>query len=103
MTASAPILDLHKQHNILTTSFGGLGPITRAKGESLDPVLEKIAGRVSEASNTAVTPGQVLQLWLRKKGIPCITYAPFHPVWYPVLIMNSAIGQPVRPRACWST
>ena len=71
--ASQPILDIQKEHRVVTTSYGGLSPITRSKGGPLDPVLEKIAKRVSEASGKQVTSGQVLQLWLRKKSIVCVT------------------------------
>lgn len=73
MKASSGILSFHEQHKIIAASFGGLTPITRAKGGPIEPVLEKIAKRVGEASGQSVTQGQVLQLWLRKKDIVCVT------------------------------
>ena len=71
--ASVELIEFHKQHNIVATSYGGLTPIIRAKGGPIDAVLEKIAQRIGSSSGKSVTQGQVLQLWLRKKGIPCIT------------------------------
>lgn len=71
--ASAAQLEIHAKHNIVTESYGGLTPITRAKGGPLDPILAKIAKRVSQAAGKTVTEGQVLQLWLRQKGVVCVT------------------------------
>lgn len=71
--ADQPAVDLLKKHNILPTSYGGLGPIVRFKGGPLDSVLPSIAKRVSKAAGKPVTEGQVLQLWLKAKGIPAIT------------------------------
>ena len=68
LKASAAQLAIHEQHKIVTASYGGLTPITRAKGGPLDPVLAKIAYARS------ITEGQVLQLWLRKKGVVTVTY-----------------------------
>ena len=74
--ASAGIIDVHREHHIVTTSYGGLTPIVRAAGHGLEPVLEKIAKRITEKAGKPVSQGQVLQLWLRKKGVPFITYVP---------------------------
>lgn len=72
--ASSGIIDLHKEHNIVTTSYGGLTPIVRARGKGeLDPVLEKISKRLTETAGKPISEGQVLQLWLRNKGVPIIT------------------------------
>ncbi|EKM55132.1 uncharacterized protein PHACADRAFT_94464 [Phanerochaete carnosa HHB-10118-sp] len=71
--AGASLIATHKEHNITTSSFGGLTPLIRATGGPLDAVLTKIAARVAQGSGKAVTEGQVLQLWLRKKGIVCVT------------------------------
>ncbi|KIP12225.1 hypothetical protein PHLGIDRAFT_62065, partial [Phlebiopsis gigantea 11061_1 CR5-6] len=71
--ASTELIAVHDKHKIVTTSYGGLTPIIRVQGGVLDPVLEKIARRVASSTGQSVTQGQVLQLWLRKKGIPCIT------------------------------
>ncbi|KAH9952058.1 Aldo/keto reductase [Amylocystis lapponica] len=71
--ASKPVVEYAKKHNILLTSFGGLGPITRWKGGPLDPVLATIRARVEKTAGQPVTEVQVLQLWLRAKKIPAIT------------------------------
>jgi hypothetical protein len=62
-----------RQHNILATSYSGLAPLTRVKDDSLTPVLKGIATRLSEEASQPVTLAQILQLWLRKKGIPYTT------------------------------
>ena len=74
-----PQFELHNTHNIVATSFGGLSPIVRFSGGPVDPVIGKIAERLSGVSGKSVTKGQVLQLWLRKKSIPCITYVLYFP------------------------
>lgn len=76
--ATEPVIQLHKKYNIVATSFGGLTPVSRFPGEALDPVLERIAKRLTEARGKSVTSGQVLQLWLRQKGIPAISYVLTH-------------------------
>lgn len=71
--ADQPVIELMKTKNILPTSYGGLSPILRFKGGPLDPVLTSIAARVSKTAGESVSEGQVLQLWLKAKGIPAIT------------------------------
>lgn len=72
--ADQPVIEYMKKHNITPTSYGGLTPIVRFQGGPVDPVLESAAARLSKESGKTVTSGQVLQLWLRSKGIPAITY-----------------------------
>lgn len=72
--ADQPVIDYLKEKNILPTSYGGLTPLVRFKGGPVDAVLTSIAGRVSKTAGTSVSEGQVLQLWLRAKNIPAITY-----------------------------
>ena len=43
-----PVLDIHKKHGIVTAAYGPLTPVLRNKGGKLDPVLSKIASRVSK-------------------------------------------------------
>ena len=74
LKVSQPALQYMKKRNILVASFSGLTPITRAAGGPLDSLLPKIAERLSATRRGPVTPTQVLQVWLRKKGIPCVTY-----------------------------
>ncbi|KAI0675866.1 Aldo/keto reductase [Trametes maxima] len=71
--ASEPLLELHKKHNILTTSYGGLTPLVYQKGGPVDPVLTSIRERLEKDTGKHVTEGQVLGLWLRAQGIPQIT------------------------------
>ncbi|TFY55196.1 hypothetical protein EVJ58_g8398 [Rhodofomes roseus] len=71
--ADQPVIEFMKKHNITPTSYGGLTPIVRFKGGPVDPVLASAAARLSKEAGTTVTEGQVLQLWLRSKGIPAIT------------------------------
>ncbi|KAI0709225.1 Aldo/keto reductase [Earliella scabrosa] len=71
--ASVPLLELHKKHNIVTTSYGGLTPIVRQPGGPVDPVLTSIRQRLEKDTGKTVTAGQVLGLWLRNQGIPEIT------------------------------
>ena len=73
LKASQPVLDYMKQHGILATSFGGLAPIARVPGGPVDPVLKKIAERLTNASGEPITEAQVLHGWLFKKGIPYVT------------------------------
>jgi diketogulonate reductase-like aldo/keto reductase len=94
---SQPILDFQKDHEIVTSSYGGLSPINRLKGGPIDPVLEAITQRMRDLAGKPVTEAQVLQLWLRKKGVPCITYV------YPAnisalckLMCNSTSSKPER-------
>ena len=68
-----PLLELHKKHNIVTTSYGGLTPIVRQPGGPVDPVLTSIRQRLEKDTGKTVTAGQVLGLWLRNQGIPEIT------------------------------
>ncbi|KAL4253170.1 Aldo-keto reductase family 3C2/3 [Abortiporus biennis] len=71
--ASEPLIEFQKQHNIVTTSFGGLTPVARVPDGPLKPVLESLAKRLGETRGKPVTTGQVLQVWLRQKGIVAIT------------------------------
>ncbi|KAI0957724.1 hypothetical protein AcW1_006024 [Taiwanofungus camphoratus] len=71
--ADQPVIEYMKKKNIVPTSYGGLTPIVRFKGGPVDPVLASIASRVGTTAGQSVSEGQVLQLWLRAKGIPAIT------------------------------
>ncbi|KAI0336530.1 Aldo/keto reductase [Cubamyces sp. BRFM 1775] len=71
--AAKPLLEFHKKHNIVTTSYGGLTPIVRHKGGPVDPVLASIRGRLEKDTGKSVSEGQVLGLWLRYQGVPEIT------------------------------
>ncbi|KAI0748112.1 Aldo/keto reductase [Daedaleopsis nitida] len=71
--ATVPILELHKKHNIVATSYGGLTPIVRQPGGPVDPVLASIRQRLEKDSGKNVTDGQVLGLWLRYQGVVEVT------------------------------
>ncbi|KAI0364363.1 Aldo/keto reductase [Pilatotrama ljubarskyi] len=71
--ATQPLLEFHKKHNILTTSYGGMAPLVHHKGGPVDPVLASIRERLEKDTGREVTAGQVLGLWLRYQGIPQIT------------------------------
>ncbi|KAJ3525824.1 hypothetical protein NM688_g8343 [Phlebia brevispora] len=73
LKASLPILEYSRKQTIVVSSWGGLSSIARFSGGPADPVLSRIATRHSAACGQAVTQAQVLQLWLRKKGIPYVT------------------------------
>ncbi|KAI0352105.1 Aldo/keto reductase [Trametes cingulata] len=71
--ASQPLLEFHKKHNIVTTSYGGMAPLVHHKGGPVDPVLASVRERLEKETGREVTAGQVLGLWLRAQGIPQIT------------------------------
>jgi len=73
VNASTAVAAYAKKHNIVLTSYGGLGPIFRWTGGPVDSVVETIRARVEKAAGQPVNAGQVLQLWLRAKSIPAIT------------------------------
>jgi diketogulonate reductase-like aldo/keto reductase len=75
--ASQPVIDYCKNHNIAIAAYGGLNPVSRYTGGPVDPELKKVATRLAEEAGKTVTEAQVLQLWLRKKGIVCVTYVDF--------------------------
>lgn len=75
--ASIPALQYMKERGIPVMSYGGLTPIARFPGGPIDSVLAKIAERVGATSGKEVTVAQVLQLWLRKKGLSYVTYGRF--------------------------
>ncbi|KIP12228.1 hypothetical protein PHLGIDRAFT_327351 [Phlebiopsis gigantea 11061_1 CR5-6] len=71
--ASLPVLQYMREHHILPVAFSGLAPLWRVQGGPLNPILDAIASRMRDTTGGAVTRAQVLQLWLRKKGIPYTT------------------------------
>ncbi|KAL0570812.1 hypothetical protein V5O48_011148 [Marasmius crinis-equi] len=67
------IYDLTKEKGIVIESYGGLVPVTKAAGGPVDPVLEKIAERLSKEAGKTVTPGHVLTKWQIQKGVIVVT------------------------------
>ncbi|KAH7920199.1 Aldo/keto reductase [Leucogyrophana mollusca] len=68
-----PVIAVHKEHGIITSSFGGLSPLFRAKGGPLDPVIEQIRARLEATRGKPVSDGQVLNKWMQQKGILVVT------------------------------
>lgn len=68
-----PVIALHKQHNIITSSYGGLSPLFRAPGGPLDPVIEKIRARLESTRGEPVSIGHVLNKWLEQYGFLVVT------------------------------
>lgn len=71
--ALGPTLAVHEKHGIVTSSYGGLSPLSRGKGGPLDPVIEQIRVRLETTRGSPVTDGQVLQKWLKQKGVLVVT------------------------------
>ena len=61
----------------------------------MDPVLKKVAARLSETAGRPVSEAQVLQLWLRKKGFVIITLVTFHCAKF-VMTNSIFVGQASR-------
>lgn len=71
--ALQPNLAIHKQYNIVTSSYGGLSPLFRGKGGPLDAVIEQIRARLESTRGAPVSDGQVLNKWLKQKGVLVVT------------------------------
>jgi hypothetical protein len=64
---------LHKTHDIVTSSCGGLSPPFRAQGGPLDPVVHKIRARLEATRGSPVADGQVLDKRSQQRGILVVT------------------------------
>lgn len=74
MTHVAPLIALHKQHNIITQAYASLAPTTRhPTGGPLKPILERIAAELTKESGVEVDSSGVLLLWIMTRGGVCIT------------------------------
>lgn len=67
LTHTQPVMDIHKQHNIVTQAYGPLSPVLRHPGGPLKPVLEKIAKRLG------TDEANVLLKWTVQMGVVAIT------------------------------
>jgi hypothetical protein len=47
--------------------------VSSYRGGPVDPELKKVAARLSKETGKTVTEAQVLQLWLLKKDMICVT------------------------------
>ncbi|KAG0692579.1 NADP-dependent oxidoreductase domain-containing protein [Suillus ampliporus] len=68
-----PVIALHKEHGIITSSYAGLSPLFRAPGGPVDPVIEKIRARLESTRGKPVASSQVLNKWLQQHGILVVT------------------------------
>ncbi|PCH37781.1 oxidoreductase [Wolfiporia cocos MD-104 SS10] len=66
-------MEYMRAHGIVPASFGGFVPLTHAKDGPVDPVLAVAAARLTKDIGKQVSPGQVLHLWLRARGIVAVT------------------------------
>lgn len=74
LTHSEPVLEVHRQNNILTQSYGPLTPLLRHKtGGPLKPVLERIASRISQDTGKDVSSHTILLLWLASTGVAIVS------------------------------
>ncbi|KAI0747282.1 NADP-dependent oxidoreductase domain-containing protein [Irpex lacteus] len=71
--ACKPLLEYMKERGIQPVTYCGLAPINRVDEGPLVSILPAIAQRLSTSVGETVSPGQVLQLWLRKQGLPYIS------------------------------
>ncbi|KAG2347067.1 Aldo/keto reductase [Suillus weaverae] len=68
-----PLIKVHKEHGIVTSSYGGLSPLFRAPGGPVDAVVEKVRARLEDTWGKPVTRGQVLNKWLLQHDILVVT------------------------------
>lgn len=75
LTHLDPVLKIQEKHGILTESYGPLSPILRHStgGGPLKPILQRIAQRLSSATEKEVDSAAVLLLWVRAKGVIAVT------------------------------
>jgi len=66
-------LALHKEYNIVTSSYAGLTPIVRVENGPLDPVIEKIRARLQSTRGLPVSDSQVLIKWLKQNDVLVVT------------------------------
>ncbi|THH33950.1 hypothetical protein EUX98_g208 [Antrodiella citrinella] len=71
--ASEAVKAFAQEHDIVYASYGALSPIFRFPNGPVTPVIERAAKRLSDVRGKPVTPGQVLQVWLRQQGIIAIS------------------------------
>ncbi|OJA16548.1 hypothetical protein AZE42_00629 [Rhizopogon vesiculosus] len=68
-----PVFALHKEFDIVTSSYGGLSPLFRAQGGPVDPIIEKIRERLESTRGQPVSSSHVLNKWLQQQGILVVT------------------------------
>jgi diketogulonate reductase-like aldo/keto reductase len=68
-----PVLQIQKEHGILTEAYGPLTPVLRHPEGPLTPILERIAKRLSQETGKKVEPVHVLVLWTKAMGVVVVT------------------------------
>ncbi|KAH7884648.1 NADP-dependent oxidoreductase domain-containing protein [Phlebopus sp. FC_14] len=68
-----PVIACHKEHNIVSSSYGGLSPLFRAQGGPVDPVIKQVRARLEQTRASPVSEAQVLNKWLQQKDILVVT------------------------------
>lgn len=71
--AAKPLLDFHKEHGIVTESYGGLAPLTTKPGGPVDLVIKFIREAVEKRRGAPVTEAQVIMKWLQAKDVVIVT------------------------------
>ncbi|KAF8962973.1 NADP-dependent oxidoreductase domain-containing protein [Flammula alnicola] len=64
---TAPLLEFHAKHGIVTEAYGSLAPITTFPGGPVDAPLKKAAERLG------ISTTQVIFLWVKAKGAVIVT------------------------------
>ncbi|KAI6115628.1 NADP-dependent oxidoreductase domain-containing protein [Pisolithus croceorrhizus] len=68
-----PTIAFDKEHDIVTSSYGGLSPIVRFPGGPVDAAINQIRARLEETRGAPVSDGQVLIKWLKQNGVLVVT------------------------------
>ncbi|KAI6165620.1 NADP-dependent oxidoreductase domain-containing protein [Pisolithus thermaeus] len=68
-----PTIALDKEHDIVTSSYGGLSPIVRFSGGPVDAAINQIRTRLEQTRGAPVSEGQVLMKWLKQNGVLVVT------------------------------
>lgn len=71
--SSKPTIALNEEHDIVTSSYGGLSPIVRFPGGPVDAAIEQIRTRLEKTRGAPVSDGQVLIKWLKQNGVLVVT------------------------------
>lgn len=102
------LIEYCKNHSIIPTSYGGLGPVTSFSGGPLDPVLDDLA------KHYAATPAQIIQRWIITQGVGIVTTTSkehrikefFQAITLPIsqehLDLISAVGEKENKRKFWA-
>lgn len=74
LTSLDPVLEIQREHGIVTEAYGPLSPLLRHKtGGPIKPILERIAKRISSETGKDVDAAAALLLWTRAKGVVAVT------------------------------